>query len=88
MGNLDSIIVEVSVIGGNDPAPGAGTTWTSVYNAYNFTNTSWRKRLVDLSAFAGQRIVIRFRLDAINDNSVNAAATGDGWYIDDIQISE
>lgn len=83
LGNLDSVIVEVSQVGGNDPAPGAATTWTEVYNAYNFSNTNWRRRLVDLSAFAGKKIVIRFRLDALNSNGEE-----DGWYIDDIQVSE
>lgn len=84
VGGSDSLIVEVSEVGGNDAAPGQPTQWTTVYTVYNnITSPNWRKRLVDLSAYAGKRIVIRFRVDALNSSS-----EGDGWYIDDIQLSE
>ncbi len=83
LGNTDSVIVEVSVVGGNDPAAGAPSNWTTIYSAYSFTNLNWRKRLADLTPFAGQRIVIRFRVD-----SLNAGTPADGWYIDDIQVAE
>jgi Flp pilus assembly pilin Flp len=70
----DSIRVEIST--------DEGFTWTSIRNTGG-TDTNWRKRLHDLSGYAGQRINIRFRLDARSDPNVN-----DGWYIDDIVVAE
>lgn len=76
LGRYDSAIIEIST---ND-----GATWTSeVYRRGNETETLWKERYADLSAFVGQRITIRFRLDALSDSNIT-----DGWYIDDIRILE
>lgn len=58
-------------------------TWAVVLEHYNNANLSWTREVIDLSAYIGDRIRIRFRLDA-RDHS----ATGNGWWIDDIEISE
>ncbi|MBI5957506.1 MAG: hypothetical protein HY866_02135 [Chloroflexi bacterium] len=70
----DRIYVEVS--------EDEGFTWTAIRNTSG-ASTAWNKRLHDLSAYAGSRINIRFRLDARSDPNVN-----DGWYIDDIVVAE
>jgi hypothetical protein len=43
--------------------------------------TTWTQVTVDLSSFAGQNVIIRWRLGS--DSSVNDT----GWYIDDVQIT-
>lgn len=83
VGSNDTILVEVNTIGGYDPVPGAASTWTTVYSLSNNTNTNWRKYFVDLTSYAGQKIVVRFRMDAINNSDQR-----DGWYIDDIQVTD
>lgn len=74
LGSGDWVYTEVST--------DEGFTWTPVWSA-NGTDATWTKRLIDLSAYAGQRINIRFRLDARVNTSVS-----DGWYIDDIVVAE
>ncbi|MCZ7539116.1 MAG: PA14 domain-containing protein [Anaerolineae bacterium] len=74
LGSGDWVYTEVST--------DEGFNWTSVWSA-NGTDATWTRRLIDLSAYAGQRINIRFRLDARVNTSV-----GDGWYIDDIVVAE
>ncbi|MCL4239306.1 MAG: hypothetical protein KJ047_13775, partial [Anaerolineae bacterium] len=74
LGSGDRVYTEVST--------DEGFTWTPVWSA-NGTDTTWTKRLIDLSTYAGQRINIRFRLDARVNTGV-----GDGWYIDDIVVAE
>jgi Flp pilus assembly pilin Flp len=59
-----------------------GYTWTTLLSSSG-TDLTWKKRYYDLSAYAGQKITIRFRLDARSNPSV-----GDGWFIDDIQVAE
>jgi|GEM_PF-1806046 len=86
IGKYERMIVEVNTVNGYDHSPGDPLTWTTVYdlNAGNRRITSgWRQRFVDLSAYAGQNIVVRFRFDALNTNEER-----DGWYIDDIQIAD
>ena len=48
-----------------------------------FVNPSLVPVTIDLSAFAGQRIVIRFNFDSVDD----FANEGEGWYLDDIEVS-
>jgi outer membrane biosynthesis protein TonB len=60
-----------------------GTTWTSVFDHFYATNTGWTKHTVDLSAYAGQQVGLRFRLDARNHTY-----TADGWVIDDVAVEE
>ena len=59
-----------------------GYTWTTLLSSSG-TDLTWKKRYYDLSAYAGQKITIRFRLDARSNPAV-----GDGWFIDDIQVAE
>lgn len=79
LGSNDALIVEVSTANGRDIY--SGTEWQEVFYRYNHSSQEWRKQFVDLTAFAGQEIVIRFRLD-----SRNSWSTDDGWFIDDIEI--
>jgi hypothetical protein len=80
----DSIIIEVSTNGGFDALFGGSSTWTQVYTATS-SNTTWTKRVIDLSQFVHasleRRIVVRFRLA-----SLNGSGQADGWWVDDIQI--
>jgi hypothetical protein len=71
----DSIRVEIS----ND----GGFSWNSVYSRGSGDNNNWTERWVDLSSYSGQKITIRFRLDARSNSNVD-----DGWYIDNIRIFE
>lgn len=54
------------------------TTWTRT----NERLDTWIREQIDLSAFRGQRIRIRFVLDA-----QAAGGTADGWYIDGVRVS-
>jgi hypothetical protein len=74
LGTGDWVYVQVST--------DEGFTWTTVWSASG-TDTTWTKRFIDLSAYAGQQINIRFRLDARVNTSVS-----DGWYIDDIVVAD
>lgn len=47
---------------------------------YDGTQTSWIEQSVDLSAYAGNNVLLRFNMDT--DWSVQR----DGWYIDDISV--
>ncbi len=58
-----------------------GFTWENIYSRGRGTDWNWTKYFVDLSPYAEQEIVIRFRLDARSDEDV-----ADGWWIDNIQI--
>jgi carboxypeptidase T len=58
-----------------------GTTWTQLA-AYTGHSHNWEQKFVDLSAYSGQAIIVRFRL--VTDYSI----TYDGWYIDDVQIGQ
>ncbi|MBI4283376.1 MAG: immune inhibitor A, partial [Chloroflexi bacterium] len=71
--NLDYGYVEVSTNGGN--------TWTQVFVVSG--NGEWKWEKVNLKPYAGSVIGLRFRL-ASNANGI----TGDGWYIDDVNIAE
>jgi prepilin-type N-terminal cleavage/methylation domain-containing protein len=66
--------VEISTNGGG--------SWTRIQR-YEGNQNSWENVKLDLSAYAGQaNVKIRFRL--ITDGS----GTRDGWYIDDVSVSE
>lgn len=83
IGSNDSVIVEVNVVNGNDPNVGSPSTWTRVYERTGpLDSADWRQRFVDLSAYAGQTIVVRFRIDARNNTDQR-----EGWFVDDIEIS-
>jgi hypothetical protein len=84
VGNQDTMYVEINeVAGGMDEAVGQPSNWVEVYSRTAHTSNDWKKRLVDLSPYAGQKISIRFRLSALNTDDED-----DGWYIDDIEIAD
>jgi carboxypeptidase T len=56
-----------------------GSSFTSLISFTGFENT-WTEQVVDLSAYAGQDVYIRFLLDT------DTYVVEDGWYIDDVQI--
>jgi Flp pilus assembly pilin Flp len=72
----DTVYTEVSSDG--------GFTWDIVRQTGGDDNT-WTKRLIDLSAYAGDKINIRFRLDGRGGSS---SSISDGWYIDDILVAD
>jgi hypothetical protein len=56
-----------------------GGAWTPVAS-YDDTLTTWTQATIDLGAYAGKSLALRFQL--ATDQSV----TADGWYIDDVEI--
>jgi bacillopeptidase F (M6 metalloprotease family) len=58
-----------------------GTTWTTIHSVTGL-NGQWLEERIDLTAFAGFNIGLRFRL------VTNATTTSEGWYIDDISVAE
>lgn len=83
VGNQDTMYVEINTVAGADPAVGAANTWTELYSRTDHTNNEWRKRLVDLTPYVGEKVVIRFRFSALNTDEER-----DGWYIDDVEVSD
>jgi hypothetical protein len=75
---------KLAIGGGNsylDVSTDGGTTWTVVKTLTSADNTSvWSSQQVSLLSYLGKKAKLRFRL--------NAAGTGDGWYIDDVEIRE
>jgi hypothetical protein len=59
-----------------------GATWVSHYFVTGFTGEAWKQVEMDISDYANEEIMIRFRFKS------NASVTFDGWYIDDIQIQD
>lgn len=80
LAQYDYARVQVSTFTG--PEWSAWGPWEELDQHYFETNTSWNQHMVDLSAYAGQRIRIRFVLDALNLVNVD-----DGWYIDEIEVA-
>ena len=66
--------VEVSVDGSN---------WTRLFFVTGTTVDEWVQEELDLSAYGGQEIYLRFRI-----TSDNNGITSDGWHIDDVEITE
>ena len=62
-----------------EEAPGQWGAWTSL-NTFSGSSGVYTNTLVDLSAFAGKKVQIGFRLS--NPYLYNAA----GWYVDDVSI--
>jgi len=74
LGKGDHAYVEISLDGGQ--------SWEILLDQTEVTNVAWTRRVVSLAAYAGQSILLRFRLDARENEQV-----GDGWYIDDVLIT-
>ncbi|HYE05787.1 MAG TPA: S8 family serine peptidase [Planctomycetota bacterium] len=71
--NFDQCLVQISTDG--------GTTWHLVEQVLD-NDATWVQRDVDLSAWAGQAVRLRFWFD-----SVDAVANGEeGWYVDQVGI--
>jgi PKD repeat protein len=94
--NYDGSVLEISTNGGaswTDLGPfitanGYNGTLSSGFSnplggrqAWTGTQNEWKQVPVDLSSFAGQSVLIRWRLGA--DSSISAQ----GWYIDDVEIT-
>lgn len=58
-----------------------GIIWNNVYKSEDDSAT-WIETWVDLSAYAGQQVLIRFYFDTL-DPAINDF---EGWYIDEIEI--
>ncbi|HFD39136.1 MAG TPA: VWA domain-containing protein [Anaerolineae bacterium] len=71
--NYDYGHVEVSTDG--------GANWTTL-QSYTGDSNGWQQAEIDLSAYKGQHILLRFRL--YTDSNV----TRDGWYLDDISVGQ
>lgn len=69
---LDRTIVEVST---------NGTKFKPVFESHG-TGWDWQERVVDLSAYAGNTIYVRFHFDTINQYNNYY----EGWYIDDVAV--
>lgn len=65
--------------------------WTTVWSRNNTRNYTWQREQVSLANYArtpsadGKRIRIRFIADALDGN--NTSNRGDGWYIDNVQVT-
>ena len=73
--NADAGNVEVSTNGGG--------TWTSVktHTYYLGDKEQFKRTDVNLNAYAGQTIKLRFRFTS------NASSNDDGWFIDDVRLT-
>ena len=60
----------------------ASTTWTTLLTYTGNSGGTWFQPTIDLSNYAGQTVQIAFRISAGNQG----AASGPGWYLDQIQI--
>ncbi|CAG0936462.1 tRNA(Glu)-specific nuclease WapA [Thermoflexales bacterium] len=74
LGAGDHALVEISTDNGQ--------SWTPLIDRTSVSNVSWTRHTADLAAYAGQSILLRFRLDARQDTAV-----GDGWHIDDVLVT-
>ena len=92
-GNGDGGVVEVSTNGGATWLDAGFRATENGYNsilgtgsalagrrAFSGLSSGWVQTKINLSAFAGQSIKIRFRF------SSNTSVPGEGWYIDDILL--
>ena len=57
------------------------SNWTQVYSHYYTDTGSWDRRQVDLRPYIGEKIRLRFVMDAMRNSR-----TDPGWWIDDVSI--
>ncbi len=62
-------------------SPGDWSEWETLWDGHNHSSGIWSFSMVDLSAYAGQKVRVAFELHQGAFDSVDA-----GWYIDDVQI--
>jgi hypothetical protein len=64
-----------------------GATFTTVASSTSSAqlplSSTWRAAAFDLSAFAGQTVLLRFNFDTIDSIANNF----EGWYVDDVQLA-
>lgn len=91
----DGGVVQVSTDGGSTwttltPLGGYPSTLTNTGNACGFpggsgaftgTSLAWTQKQIDLAAYAGQSIQLRFRF------GTDGGVVAEGWWIDDIRVS-
>jgi hypothetical protein len=65
-----------------EASPDGGTTWSQLKNWYNADHSTWMQEQFSLTSYVGKSVMIRFRLAQSGSN------TGDGWYVDDVEIRE
>ena len=58
-----------------------GTTWIMVFESHG-TSGAWAQRVVDVTAYAGQRMQLRFYFET-RDPVLNDF---EGWYVDDVKV--
>ena len=69
--------------GGVEPNGSSGAGYTGDSDALPDEEDGWVKKTIDISSYAGNSSVrIRFRFES------NCCATGDGWWVDDIRITQ
>ena len=81
-GGTDAAIVEISTDG--------GFTWTEITRWTAVQYGSWSPARLDLTAYAGQSILLRFTLrdDGGSAPYSTDPSVSDGWYLDDLQVRE
>jgi hypothetical protein len=71
-------VVQISVF---DTTLLTWSAWTNVSTIFSSSSGVWTLNLVDLTAFSGEVVRIRFF-----HMGANAFSTGAGWYVDEIEI--
>ena len=59
-----------------------GTAWITVFESHG-TSGAWAQRVVDVTAYAGQRMQLRFYYFETRDPVLNDF---EGWYVDDVKV--
>jgi len=67
-----------------DVSTDGGTTWTELARYVNTIQSTWAREQLNLRAYQGAPVLIRFRLQDDGDGHYN----GQGWDIDDVEIRE
>ena len=88
-GNWDYGVVQISTdngsswayLEGNYTNPGTGSFQPNGEPLYDGKQSDWVEEEIDLSAYAGQQIKLRF------DLRTDGGVTRDGWYLDDIKVA-
>jgi hypothetical protein len=62
-----------------------GSTWTTLrqWDSRNPNQLAWTAHSVDLDAYAGGSVKLRFSFDSVDGLSNNFA----GWFLDDVEVT-
>lgn len=66
-----------------DVSTDGGSNWTPLRSGISGSSSGWQLTSIDLSAYNGQTIMLRFHFDT-TDSIANSTA---GWFIDDVSIA-